>query len=60
MQLCTCSTTLREEHWLRVLRRIFGPKGTKATGGWRKLLNGAIYTPYTSTKNVRVLNLRMI
>jgi hypothetical protein len=36
--------TLREEHRLRVfenrvLRRIFGPKRDKVTGGWRKLHN---------------------
>jgi hypothetical protein len=26
-----------EEHRLRVLRRIFGPKRDEVTGGWRKL-----------------------
>jgi hypothetical protein len=31
------SLTLREEHRLRVLRRIFGPKRDEVTGGWRKL-----------------------
>jgi hypothetical protein len=31
--------TLREEHRLRVLRRIFGPKRDEVTGGWRKLHN---------------------
>jgi hypothetical protein len=35
----TWSLTLREEHRLRVLRRIFGPKRDKVTGEWRKLHN---------------------
>jgi hypothetical protein len=40
----TWSLTLREEHRLRVfenrvLRRIFGSKKDKVTGGWRKLHN---------------------
>jgi hypothetical protein len=33
----TWSLTLREEHRLRVLRRIFGLKRDEVTGGWRKL-----------------------
>jgi hypothetical protein len=38
----TYTLTLREKHILgvfesRVLRRIFGPKTDKVTGGWRKL-----------------------
>jgi hypothetical protein len=28
--------TVREEHKLRVLRRIFGPKRDGVTGGWRE------------------------
>jgi hypothetical protein len=44
----TLSLTLREEHrlWVfenRVLRRIFGPKRNKVTGGWRKLLNEELH-----------------
>ena len=35
----TWSLTLREEHRLRVLRRIFGPKRDGVTGEWRKLHN---------------------
>jgi hypothetical protein len=40
---------LREEHRLkvidnRVLRRIFGPKRVKVTGGWRKLNNEELHT----------------
>ena len=35
----TWSLTLREEHRLRVLGRIFGPKRDGVTGEWRKLHN---------------------
>jgi hypothetical protein len=35
----TWSLTLREEHRLRVLRGIFGPKRDGGTGEWRKLYN---------------------
>jgi hypothetical protein len=30
------SLTLREEHRLRVLKGIFGPKREKVAGGWRR------------------------
>jgi hypothetical protein len=47
----TWSLTLREEHRLRmaehrVLRRIFGPRRAKVTGGWRKLHNEELNTLY--------------
>jgi len=32
----TWSLRLREEHGLRVVRKMFGPKREKVTGGWRK------------------------
>ena len=35
----TWSLTLREEHSLRVMRRVFGPKREEVTGEWRKLHN---------------------
>jgi hypothetical protein len=35
----TWSLALREEHRLRVLRRIFGPKWDEVLGGLRKLHN---------------------
>jgi hypothetical protein len=35
----TWSLTLREEHRLRVLRRIFGPKRDEVTGEWRRVHN---------------------
>ena len=33
----TWSLTLREEHWLRVLRKMFGPKRHEVTGEWSRL-----------------------
>jgi hypothetical protein len=46
---------LREDHRLRVfenrvMRRIFGPKREKVTGGWRKLHN-EFYNLYVLTKH---------
>jgi hypothetical protein len=35
--------TLREEHRVRVLRRIFGPKRNEVTGGLRKLHNEELH-----------------
>lgn len=32
----TWSLKLREEHGLRVVRKMFGPKREKVTEGWRK------------------------
>jgi hypothetical protein len=37
------SLTLWEEHRLRVLRRIFGPKRDEVTGGCRKLHNEELH-----------------
>jgi hypothetical protein len=42
------SVTLREEHRLRVLRRIFEPKKDEVVGGWRKLLNEELFKFYFS------------
>jgi hypothetical protein len=42
----TWSLTLREEHRLRVLKRIFGPKRDEVTGGWRKLHNEELHNLY--------------
>jgi hypothetical protein len=39
----TWSVTLWEEHRLRVLRRIVGPKRDEVTGGWRKLHNEKLH-----------------
>jgi hypothetical protein len=47
--LCeTWSLTLREEHILRVLRRIFGPKRDEVKGEWRKLQNEELRDLYSS------------
>jgi hypothetical protein len=40
--------TLREEHGLRVLRKIFEPKRNEVTGEWSRLHNGEVYHLYSS------------
>jgi hypothetical protein len=42
----------------RVLRRIFGPKRDKVTGGWRKLHNEELHGLYSSPSIVRVIKAR--
>jgi hypothetical protein len=54
----TLSLTLREEHRLRVLRRIFGPKRDEVTGGWRKLHNEELHGLYCSPSIVRAIKAR--
>ena len=44
----TWSLILREEHRLRVLRRIFGPKRDEVTREWRKLHNEELNDLYSS------------
>ena len=56
----TWSVTLREEHRLRVfenrvLRKIFGPKREKVTGGWRKIHIEALHYLYSSTNIIRMI-----
>jgi hypothetical protein len=46
--------------WLRVfenktLRRIFGPKRDKVTGGWRKLHNEELHDLYSSRSIIRII-----
>jgi hypothetical protein len=48
----TWSLTVREEHKLRVfenrvLRKIFGPKRDRVTGGWRELHNEELHNLYS-------------
>jgi hypothetical protein len=43
-----------EENRLRVLRRIFGPKGDEVTGGWRKLHNEELHNLYSSPSIIRI------
>jgi hypothetical protein len=42
----------------RVLRRIFGPKKEKASGGWRRLHNKKLCNFYTSPYIIRVIKSR--
>jgi hypothetical protein len=42
----------------RVLRRIFGSKGDKATGKWRRLHNGELNDLYSSPNIIRVIKWR--
>jgi hypothetical protein len=42
----------------RVLRRIFGPKGEELGGEWRKLCNGELNDPYSSTDIIREIKSR--
>jgi hypothetical protein len=59
----TWSLTVREEHKLRVfenrvLRRIFGPKMDRVTGGWRKLHNEEHHNLYSSPSVNRIIKSR--
>jgi hypothetical protein len=58
------SLTVREEHKLRVfenrvLRRIFGRKRDRVTGGWRKLHNEELHNLYSSPSIIRIIKSRM-
>jgi hypothetical protein len=53
------SVTLREEHRLRVLRRIFGSKRGEVTGEWRKLHSGDLHNLYLSPDIIRQIKSRM-
>jgi hypothetical protein len=59
----TWPLTLREEHKLRVfenrvLRRIFGPKRDRVTGGWRKVHNEGLNDLYSTPSIIRIMKLR--
>jgi hypothetical protein len=41
--------------WNRVLRRIFGPKRDRVTGGWRKLHNEELHDLYSSPSIIRIM-----
>jgi hypothetical protein len=42
----------------RVLRRIFGPKRDRVTGGWRKLHNEELHNLYSSPSMIRIIKSR--
>jgi hypothetical protein len=42
----------------RVLRRIFGPKRDRVTGGWRKLHNEELHNLYSSPSIIRIIKSR--
>jgi hypothetical protein len=50
--------TLREEHRLRVLKRIFAPKEDEVTGRWRKLHNEELRKLYSSPSIIRMIKSR--
>jgi hypothetical protein len=59
----TLSLVLREEHRLRVfenrvLRRMFGHKGDKVTGEWKRLHNEQLNNLYSSPNIIRVAKSR--
>jgi hypothetical protein len=59
----TWSLTLMDEHKQRVfenrvLKRIFGPKGERVTGGWRKLHNEELHNLYSSPSIIRIIKSR--
>jgi hypothetical protein len=42
----------------RVLRRIFGPKRDRVTGGWRNLHNEELHNLYSSSSIIRIIKSR--
>jgi hypothetical protein len=59
------SETSREESRLRVfenraLRRIFGSKRDKVTGGWRELHNEDLHNLYSSPSIIRIIKPRKV
>jgi hypothetical protein len=63
MKYRTWSLTVREKHKLRVfenrvLRRIFGPKRDRVTGGWRKLHNEEIHNLYSLPSKIIIIKSR--
>ena len=46
---------MREEHRIRVLRRIFEPKTEEVTREWRRLLNEELHNLYSSPDIIWVI-----
>jgi hypothetical protein len=44
----------------RVLKRIFGPKRDKVTGGWKKLHNKELHNLYSTPNIIRMIKSRRI
>jgi hypothetical protein len=42
----------------RAFRKIFGPKGSEETGGWRNLHNEELHNLYSSPSLIRVIKSR--
>jgi hypothetical protein len=57
--LILCEEYKLREFEKRALRRIFGPKRNKATGGWRKLHNEELHNLYASQSIIRMIKLKM-
>jgi hypothetical protein len=45
--------------YVRVLRRIFGPKRAELEGGWRRLHNEEVHNSYALPNVIRVIKSRM-
>ncbi|PNF20252.1 hypothetical protein B7P43_G15719 [Cryptotermes secundus] len=56
----TWSLTLREEHRLRVLRRIFGPKRDEVTRSWKTLHNEELHNLYSSQSIIKMIKSRRV
>jgi hypothetical protein len=54
----TWSLTVREEHKMKALRRIFGLKRDRLTGGWRKLHNEELHNLYSTPSIIRIIKSR--
>jgi hypothetical protein len=60
----TWSLTVREEHKLRVLenrvlRRIFGPKRDRVTGGWKTLYDEELHDLYSLQSIIIIIKSRL-
>jgi len=49
---------MTQEHRIRVLRRIFGPKRDEVRGEWRKLHNEELYDQYSSPNIAQAIKSR--
>jgi hypothetical protein len=42
------------------LKKIFGPKKVKVTGGWRRLYNEEFHSVYSSPNIIRIIKIRRL